>query len=729
MRDSWRVAVVGDATIDFFAEATSKKTPDLDGKAAIDNWELREGLRIHKDAGGACLLKAMIEVGLARSRLNAEVYGYRDADLFALAGDHAVSSYADVKVVSLGTRDGIFVERFRGFSGPAKGLKLLPLCGPHADAAADALVIDDAGNGFRRIGPENWPIAMRRADAARLIILKMSAPLGAGQVWDFLKSRTIPDKDRLRLLVVSAEDLRAHGLDISRKLSWERSALDLCKRLSDAQPSTVLHELATFGHLVVRFGLEGAVHVNADGSHRIAALGFDPEESEDGLVLRGQISGRTNAFVAGLTTSLLADIAAGIISDIDSALRSAIVSGIHRSRQLVTHGFVRRDGRLAYPAREIFDDGPQPRVRWWNVPLSPVDGESYAILAGTGAGASAASELIEVARNVVLNGSSALEALPIARFGDLLLADRWSIEAYRSIANLFGEYLRRPTSSRPLSIAVFGPPGSGKSFGVKQIGNYIGTHVGAGITARAFNLAEFIDPQGLVSAFQSARDIALSGHVPLVFFDEFDTDLDGRELGWLKYFLGPMQDGEFMDGTSMRPIGRAIFVFAGGTAHSHADFSRAEDRQEIQARTQKATRASRNAIERTKKFESVKGPDFLSRLRGYVNIPGLNPPQSSSDRSGKSYLIRRAILLRDLLKRKAPTLFRGPQERLAIDHLVLDAFLQVDEYFHGARSMEAIIDMSLLSGRQQFELSALPANWQLHVHVHSSFTEIMARRS
>jgi hypothetical protein len=62
------------------------------------------------------------------------------------------------------------------------------------------------------------------------------------------------------------------------------------------------------------------------------------------------------------------------------------------------------------------------------------------------------------------------------------------------------------------------------------------------------------------------RDVGLSGALPLVFWDEFDTALEGKKLGWLRYFLAPMQDGRFQDGQLVHPIGRSIFVFAGGTS-------------------------------------------------------------------------------------------------------------------------------------------------------------------
>ncbi len=80
-----------------------------------------------------------------------------------------------------------------------------------------------------------------------------------------------------------------------------------------------------------------------------------------------------------------------------------------------------------------------------------------------------------------------------------------------------------------------------------------------------------------MSAFHQVRDIGLSGKFPLVFWDEFDTSLAETPLGWLRYFLAPMQDGKFQEGQISHPIGRAIFVFAGGTSSSMAEFDKGTD--------------------------------------------------------------------------------------------------------------------------------------------------------
>lgn len=145
-----------------------------------------------------------------------------------------------------------------------------------------------------------------------------------------------------------------------------------------------------------------------------------------------------------------------------------------------------------------------------------------------------------------------------------------------------------------------------------------------------FNLSQFDGPADLTAAFQRLRDQVVRGTLPLVFWDEFDSALEGRELGWLVHFLSPMQDGEFAEEGILRPLGSAIFVVAGGT---HATLSsvktRATDRPEL------------------------KGTDFLSRLRGFVDILGPNPVDDEDD----GFVLRRTFLLRGLLMRHAPQIF------------------------------------------------------------------------
>jgi hypothetical protein len=152
-----------------------------------------------------------------------------------------------------------------------------------------------------------------------------------------------------------------------------------------------------------------------------------------------------------------------------------------------------------------------------------------------------------------------------------------------------------------------------------------------------------------------------------------------------------MQDGEFQEGQLIHPVGKAIFIFAGGTSHTFEEF-----------KTKKA-------------LKEAKGPDFLSRLKGFLNISGPNP-QEKREEGDPYFIVRRALLLRSLYERLAPQLL-DEHRILRIDPGILRAFLEIRRYEHGARSMESIIAMSKLGNATHFNRSALPPEEQLSLHV------------
>jgi len=283
---------------------------------------------------------------------------------------------------------------------------------------------------------------------------------------------------------------------------------------------------------------------------------------------------------------------------------------------------------------------------------------------------------------------------PIYYLGRLRSIDRDEIESYQSIRNTFIQFFSS-AEKKPLSITVFGPPGAGKSFGIKEIINNIEKQK---TTLLTFNLSQFCGYSDLIKAFHKIRDISLEGKTPIVFFDEFDSDLDSQKLGWLKYFLSPMQDGEFFDGEATHPIGKAIFVFAGGIYTNLHEFcsGKKNDPESI--------------IKHKDFFIEAKGSDFLSRLRGYINIIGCNQTKESDE----IFKVRRALLLRSILRNKASHLFKG--EELLIDEDVIRSFIKVSNYKHEVRSMEAIVDMSNIGNKTRYEVASLPPHHQLELH-------------
>ncbi|MGH2557012.1 MAG: RyR domain-containing protein, partial [Actinomycetota bacterium] len=418
------------------------------------------------------------------------------------------------------------------------------------------------------------------------------------------------------------------------------------------------------------------------------SLFFDPQltEGEWEAGHPGGMIGATECLVAAIVREIL-------VATDDPQLGRAIQGGVAAGRRLHLDGYEELgSGRLAlgFPLGSVADEIAAGRTPLDEVavpdPAGAADGRAWTILADR-----YPANLVELARDAALIGPmEALPGVPLGRFGRLVTADRSEIEAYRSIRSLIAEYCAAP-APKPLSIGVFGPPGSGKSFGIVQVSRSVARSVVG--EPLEFNLSQFQSPDELVDAFHLVRDEALTGSVPLVFWDEFDTPLEGRPLGWLRFFLAPMQDGAFREGQVTHPLGRCIFVFAGGTCQRAQDFGADMD---------------------ARRFREAKGPDFVSRLRGYVDVLGPNP-QGGDD---PHHVIRRAILLRSILRMRAPALFDG--DSLRIDPGVLRAFLETRQFRHGARSLESIVAMSRLSGMAGYERSSLPPESQLDLHVDSA---------
>lgn len=306
---------------------------------------------------------------------------------------------------------------------------------------------------------------------------------------------------------------------------------------------------------------------------------------------------------------------------------------------------------------------------------------------------------------------------PVLTLRKLQTVERDEIETCRAIRGLLKNYaedyggLRK--ASRPTSIAVFGPPGSGKSFVVKQIGlslNDAQPDHSKHFEIIEFNLAQFSDANELAHAFGEVANIGQRARIPLVFFDEFDSEKDGRRLGWLKYFLAPMQDGVHFGDKRRIDIGPCILVFAGGTSRTFDEFAAGwgdgPDRRVAERKVD------------NHEFKACKGPDFVSRLRGHINVSPFN-----TDPGMIKHIVRRAIMLRKCLEDRQ--LITHDARKIAlIDPDIVYALLTIDRYRHGSRSLESIIGMcAAIHGR--IEKASLPSHAQLDMHVNA--TELFIR--
>ena len=691
------IVVTGDVCIDWLQWPTKPEDTGL-------NWKLYAGTRMTAKPGGALLLADFMRTATGITVVSPQLknidkipptvllHSNAELELFPYSSDRRDRD-KDRMVYRIG--------RCRGFTGPTADTPV-PLSFEDDDPRADMVVLDDAGNGFRD-ECERWPLAIKGEGRKPTVVCKMHRPLASGDLWEHISKN---HSERL-VVVVTADDLRASGMNISRSLSWERTAKEFVWQMAYNSGLGI----TDCTNLVVRFGLEGAIHYTLVGDHATARLYFDPTMSEGDFTHNypGKMQGISSVFVAALAARIAVQCDQG--DPLPDAVGRAVRDGLNASRELVRRGFgndSEREPEYPYPVAGIFLASEQRGDHIADVAISgqntaeDADPYSWCILREIND-----PVLEHIAYGIVKEGeTAALNNVPIGNFGKLKSVDRNEIESFHSIKNLMREYIESESYTRPLSIAVFGSPGSGKSFGITEIAKSIAS---GRIEILKFNLSQFDSKSDLISAFHKVRDLALEGKIPLVFFDEFDSDFNGK-LGWLKYFLEPMQDGKFMERETMHPIGRSIFVFAGGINNTFERFS-----------GDGADDAATMDPEEERTYKYAKGPDFTSRLRGYVNIRG--PNQRGSEDT--VFVIRRAMLLRSLLEQKVDNLFDS-RKHLRIDDGVLRALINVKSYKHGTRSIESIIEMSMLNGRRSWEQAYLPAKEQLKLHLdEESFSRLL----
>jgi hypothetical protein len=614
------------------------------------------------------------------------------------------------------------------------------------------LVIDDMDMGFRDYKgfatntnkASGWGAMLKRVfvnDPSRnniIVLLGRSLPaLDKGGLWKQLTA----SHSKQTIIIVNADLLRFTGANMSRRTSWERTAQDCLEALEDPRDKK-LQPFSAFAHVIVRFGVAGAIHCYRHGKSRRRSADLFYDSKTHGGSFRdveeeGGVVGNNSIFAACITRELLKVSGKNAVHRaIDFGIRAAIPT----CQRLFREGFgpvlipVELGSLSSWsdPPKDLFHEKhfspavhkghnpthptlihkiavPHKRARdSWNIVLEDVKTEK---------------ERLDVARDIVLyglgrvlNGPWAKPRrlfAPISLFGRLETVDRDEIEGFRAVSNIIREYLksvRKDPLAGPMSIAVFGPPGSGKSYTVREIVKAIDPAVEEMFFE--INLAQLTSTRELASNLLRIRDAVSPKKTPLVFFDEFDCRHDDEDFGWLKYFLAPMEGGTFKHPEEgVFRLERGIFVFAGGVTHRYSEFS--ELKQAAGQPKQKGDA----------QFARAKGPDFISRLRGYIDIKGINSVKGPEKSGDALFMLRRAIILRSVLERNG--FVSEPDKVAQIDVSLLDALLVLrgndkrKGFEYDTRSMRMVVNMCLrLHGR--LEKASLPPTALLDMHVDSN---------
>ena len=160
------------------------------------------------------------------------------------------------------------------------------------------MIIDDENNGFSS-NKDFWPLALKSTETSPIVIYKMNNPIEFSDLWKQVEKYHMKNT----VVIIGGDDLRSKGVNISKSLSWEKTALDFIWQINN-NPNIAF--IAKCHHLVIPFGLEGAIYYRNDGVAK-SQLYFLPYEFEGGFIKepQGKIYGLTSCFVAGLARSIV----------------------------------------------------------------------------------------------------------------------------------------------------------------------------------------------------------------------------------------------------------------------------------------------------------------------------------------------------------------------------------------------------------------------------------------
>lgn len=690
MASSKRILVAGDVCKDWYIRHREDNNNPVNQRRKNFDIESKElPYSIPGQLGGFVVLGEMIQKCVVSDVKIADNYDRDNADNY-FNYYHMLYPYSSEKDQEKDKSEAIW--RFHapiGFKKPVSGNSA------HREYQAtdkyDIVVFDDKDLGFNH-DPKHWEKMITNAQYIIYRTKKYKIKIfpeveQVNPLWEcILKAH----KDNT-IAIMTANDICQHfDIYMTQELSWDKTLREL---MDEFERNPSLAPLRHFAHVVITFDMDGAILISRVDEKRIFRV-FHMPDKKKGNIEQGNMLGFTFCITAAITS--------GIVEGFDvNNISNGVKVGLKAMKKLYKMGydFDEFTGELRFPSAKIAKDLKKLAVelitkkQGFGVCEILIKAETGSLLENI------KNDAMQFAHDIVLNGvSDSLSDIPHLEFNKLTVTNPNEVEGLSIIKNLISDYRKQNNNNKPLSLAVFGHPGSGKSFYVEQLAEHLDSK---SFEVISFNLSQFHDPNQLHGAFHQVRDARLKGKIPLVLWDEFDSSLNGVELGWLRYFLSPMQDGTFLEGQVTHPIGKSVFIFSGGTSVTLENF-----------------------IATSKGSIAAKGPDFISRLKGFLNISGPNPAGYEDD----LYVIRRAILLRTYIERHAKHLIKSSTKeeennKLAIDDAVLNAFLHRENIFsHGARSLESIIVMSRLIGKNKFERSSLPPLGQLRLHVEDADT-------
>lgn len=187
--------------------------------------------------------------------------------------------------------------------------------------------------------------------------------------------------------------------------------------------------------------------------------------------------------------------------------------------------------------------------------------------------------------------------------------DRNHAQQLRGIIEKINRYSADQSQTHPLNFLMIASPGAGKSHMIECIASSMHA-TGNAIT---FNMATMGQNEDLIHAIDEARNIKIRDRLPIIFFDEFDTDRSKLPL-----LLPLLWDGRINIGSRDLRIGRSVFFLAGSGAELPEAIKQARSLKPLESQPEDF---------------APKLLDLLSRINGdIVSIPKFRDREQFIDR-------------------------------------------------------------------------------------------------
>ncbi|MCX6036041.1 MAG: hypothetical protein NTV38_13890 [Chloroflexi bacterium] len=343
------VVVAGDVTMDWNI-ATSLGT-----KGRTPNWSQDIESSIFWQRGGAAQLADLIEA-VSKNLPADRQYIVRQMDMprqEVLPSDkryhHSFTMWTPFKYSEKAPQEkpAWRVEHFLGIdrstedAGPS--MKVI-----EDDPSAQLVVLDDGGLDFRN-QEALWPQALHARKKSAWVLLKMAQPVARGPLWE----RLVNNFSERLVVITTVNDLRQTAVQISRNISWERTAQDVSWELTY---NPQVNSLSRCAYVIVSFYAAGAILLSWKSGRVEATLFFDPFAMEGDW--ERQYPGKIVGYTSCLTTAIVRQM---MVNPQQPDFRRGVQTGMTAMRYLHAEGFGERGtpltkAALHFPIQKVTDE-------------------------------------------------------------------------------------------------------------------------------------------------------------------------------------------------------------------------------------------------------------------------------------------------------------------------------------------------------------------------------------